>query len=91
MPIVFVDRIVDEIETHKVIADNYNGAYNATLHLIECGYKRIAAITTPSSLSISRERLAGYKAALIDNGFEVNDELIKYCQHGGMIFLKSKM
>ena len=86
MPIVFVDRIVDEIETHKVIADNYNGAYNATLHLIECGYKRIAAITTPSSLSISRERLAGYKAALIDNGFEVNDELIKYCQHGGMIF-----
>lgn len=86
MPIVFVDRIVDEIETHKVIADNYKGAYDATLHLIECGYKRIAAITTPFSLSISRERLAGYKAALIDNGFEVNDELIKYCQHGGMVF-----
>ncbi|MBP8113876.1 MAG: LacI family DNA-binding transcriptional regulator [Chitinophagaceae bacterium] len=86
MPIVFVDRIVDEIETHKVIADNYKGAYEATLHLIECGYERIAAITTPSSLSISRERLAGYKAALTDNGIDVDVELIKYCQHGGMIF-----
>ena len=79
MPIVFVDRIVDEIETHKVIADNYKGAYDATLHLIECGYERIAAITTPSSLSISRERLAGYKAALTDNGIDVDVELIKYC------------
>ena len=86
MPIVFVVRIVDEIETHKVIADNYKGAYEATLHLIECGYERIAAITTPSSLSISRERLAGYKAALTDNGIDVDVELIKYCQHGGMIF-----
>ena len=86
LPIVFFDRIVSEIETHKVIADNYNGAYDATLHLINCGYKHIAAISNPALLSITKERLAGYKAALGDNGIEVNDALIKYCQHGGMIF-----
>ncbi|MEQ1676483.1 MAG: LacI family DNA-binding transcriptional regulator [Chitinophagaceae bacterium] len=85
MPIVFFDRIVDEIETHKVIVDNYKGAYDATTHLINCGYSRIATVSNPAALSIGKERLAGYKAALTDNGFEVNEALIKYCQHGGMI------
>jgi DNA-binding LacI/PurR family transcriptional regulator len=86
MPIVFFDRVVDEIETHKVIADNFKGAYDATTHLINSGYKKIAAITNPELLSISKERLAGYKKALTDNGLTVDDRLIKFCQHGGMIF-----
>lgn len=85
MPIVFFDRIVSEIDTHKVIADNYKGAYDATAHLISQGYRRIAAISNQEFLSITKERLAGYKAALTDNGLEVNESLIKYCQHGGMI------
>lgn len=85
LPIVFFDRIVDEIETHKVIVDNYKGAYDATVHLINCGYRRIATVSNPELLSITKERLAGYRAALADNGIEVNEELIKYCQHGGMI------
>jgi LacI family transcriptional regulator len=85
MPIVFFDRIVSEIETHKVIADNYKGAYDATVHLINSGYRRIATVSNPEVLSITKERLAGYKAALSDNGIGVIDSLIKYCQHGGMI------
>jgi DNA-binding LacI/PurR family transcriptional regulator len=85
LPIVFFDRIVDVIETHKVIADNYKGAYDATVHLINNGYRRIATLSNPELLSITKERLAGYRAALTDNSIEVNEELIKYCQHGGMI------
>ena len=85
MPIVFFDRIVDEIETHKVIADNYKGAYEATAHLINNGYKRIATLSNAAGLSIAKERLAGYKAALTDNGVEIDESLIKYCGHGGMI------
>lgn len=85
MPIVFFDRIVSEIETHKVIADNYKGAYDATMHLIDNGYRRIAIVSNPELLSITKERLAGYKAALIDSGIEIEDSLIKFCQHGGMI------
>ncbi|MEO7922433.1 MAG: LacI family DNA-binding transcriptional regulator [Chitinophagaceae bacterium] len=85
MPIVFFDRIVSEIDTHKVIADNYKGGYDATAHLINCGYRRIATVSNPELLSITKERLAGYKAALADNGIAVDESLIKYCQHGGMI------
>lgn len=36
-------------------------------------------------MSIAKERLAGYKAALADNGIETDETLIKCCQHGGMI------
>jgi DNA-binding LacI/PurR family transcriptional regulator len=85
MPIVFFDRIVAEIETHKVIVDNYKGAYDATAHLISNGYKRIATLSNAAGLSIAKERLAGYKAALSDNGIEIDESLIKYCGHGGMI------
>lgn len=85
LPIVFFDRIVDEIDTHKVIVDNYKGAYDATVHLINCGYRNIASVSNPAGLSITKERLAGYKAALTDHNIEINESLIKYCQHGGMI------
>lgn len=85
-PIVFFDRITDEIETHKVVADNYKGAYNATQHLIDAGYTKIAHLTSASHLSISKERLNGYKAALKDNKIPVNEAYIRNCNHGGMIY-----
>jgi DNA-binding LacI/PurR family transcriptional regulator len=85
MPMVFFDRIVDEIETHKVRVDNYKGAYEATDHLLKKGYRTIACLSNAAVLSIARERLAGYKAALADNGIEVDESLIKICPHGGMI------
>src|SRR5215212_9266528 len=85
-PIVFFDRITDEIETHKVVADNYKGAYDATQHLIDAGYSKIAHLTSSSHLSISIERLNGYKAALKDNNITLNESYIKYCSHGGMIY-----
>lgn len=85
MPIVFFDRIVNEIDTHKVIVDNYKGAYDAVVHLLQNGYKYIAALTNSEVLSITKERLAGYKTALTDNGIEIKDSFIKFCPHGGLI------
>jgi LacI family transcriptional regulator len=85
LPMVFFDRVTDEIETHKVIANNYNGAFTATEHLIQQGFKHIAHITSSHFLSITKERLEGYKAALDKHSLPVNEQLIKYCPHGGMI------
>lgn len=86
MPLVFFDRIVNEINTHKVVADNYRGAYDATNYLLKSGYQRIATICNAEILSITRERLAGYKAALEENGFKYDESLVRYCKHGGMVF-----
>jgi DNA-binding LacI/PurR family transcriptional regulator len=86
LPIVFFDRVVDEMNTHKVIADNYQGAYNATRHLIENGYRRIAALANVAFLSIAKERLAGYRAALEDHQIPYRPEWVQHCHHGGMIY-----
>ncbi|MET3981085.1 LacI family transcriptional regulator [Mucilaginibacter sp. UYP25] len=83
LPIVFFDRITDEIDTHKVIADNFKGGYDATRHLLDSGYKRIAHITSPPNISITKERFAGYKKALEEAGIAIDESIIKYCPHGG--------
>lgn len=85
LPMVFFDRVTDEIETHKVVANNYLGAFHATEHLIYGGYKRIAHITSAPFLSITKERLEGYKAALEKHAVPFEESLVKHCHHGGMI------
>lgn len=85
LPIVLFDRISDEIETHKVVANNYQGAFNATEHLISEGFRRIAHITSAWTLSISRERLEGYKDALAKHNISFDETLLQHCNHGGMI------
>jgi LacI family transcriptional regulator len=84
LPIVFFDRVTDALDTHTVIADNFTGAYEATMHLVKQGYKRIAHITNSASLSNTMERLDGYKKALQDAGLPMLESNIKYCDQGGM-------
>lgn len=90
MPFVFFDRVADNINTHKVISNNYQGAYDATEHLIKSGYKRIAFLGNAAYLSIIKERLAGYTKAHADNNLPVDESLIKYCQHGGLIYAEAE-
>ncbi|KAI9431252.1 transcriptional regulator, LacI family [Russula earlei] len=86
LPIVCFDRIIESIDTHKVFIDNFQGAYDATTHLIRNGYRRIANLSNAENLSITRERLAGYRKALEDNDIEFDERMVKYCPHGGMIY-----
>ena len=85
LPIVFLDRVPKEIETHKVVADNFAGSYEATEHLIKLGRKRIAHLTSPIYLSITTERLAGYKKALEDYNIPFDESYVKYCFYGGKL------
>src|SRR5690606_17938719 len=85
LPLVFFDRVTEDIKTHTVVADNFRGAYDATAHLIEKGYSRIAHITNSENLSITQERLEGYRTALKHNNLPATDIYVQFCYHGGMI------
>jgi LacI family transcriptional regulator len=85
LPMVLFDRITDAIATHTVIADNFKGAYEATRHLLQQGFRHIAHITSSNSLSITLERLEGYKKALQDAGIQPDPRYIKFVSHSGMI------
>ena len=52
--------------------DNFQGAYDATRHLIERGHTRIAHLTRMETTEASAERLRGHQAALRDAGLEFN-------------------
>lgn len=78
-PIVFFDRVCDELETDKVIVDDFSGAMNAVEYMIETGCKRIAHFAAPQHLLIGYQRQRGYISALEKNGMEVDDDLIIKC------------
>lgn len=85
MPIVFFDRVPKNLDTHKIVADNFSGSYEVTEHLIKTGKRKIAHITSPLYLSITEERLAGYKKALEDYAIPFDESYVKYCNHGGKV------
>lgn len=78
IPLVFFDRICEEVDTSKVMVDEHDGAFIATEHLIKMGCRRIAHISGPEKLTISRNRLQGYLDALQEYNIPVEQELIRH-------------
>jgi len=76
MPLVMFDRVIEEINCNKVIADDIGGAFLATDKLIKNGCTKIALITTPDYVTVGSERKDGYLKALNYNSLSVNKDLI---------------
>jgi LacI family repressor for deo operon, udp, cdd, tsx, nupC, and nupG len=70
------DRVIEELETLKVINDNETASLDAVSHLIEQGYKRIALLEGPQNLNIFRQRKTGYLHAFKKHNIPVIDELV---------------
>lgn len=64
LPIVLFDRYIPSLATNFVVTDNVKGAYDATAHLAEQGYRRIALVTLYSSQTQMRDRMNGYMRAI---------------------------
>lgn len=84
-PIVFFDRIAENLEGHTVTIDNEEGAYEITMHLLRNNYRKIAFLADPPNLYITAKRFEGYKKALARYGIAVDESLVKYCYHDGML------
>lgn len=79
VPIVFFDRVYEHPNSSKIIVDDFSGAKEATLHLIDQGCKRIAHIEGSPNLTITKQRLEGYLEALKERGMPVDKSLIFPC------------
>jgi len=75
-PIVFFDRVCEDIDTPSVSVDDFEGAYMATEHLIDQGCQQIALLSGPEHLLTSRRRIDGYRAALQRHHRPIVDEWI---------------
>ena len=76
VPLIFFDRKKEIPGVSSVTIDDFNGAYQATKHLIEQGCKRIAHLSNNRSLEIFKNRYLGYKQAIIDHGLEFDEDLV---------------
>lgn len=79
VPVVMFDRICDEIDTPRVVTDDAGGAYDATCHLLEQGYRRIAHVTMAPYLSVTKNRMRGYTEALKKYKLPVQKKWIVHC------------
>ncbi|MDZ7691137.1 MAG: LacI family DNA-binding transcriptional regulator [Balneolaceae bacterium] len=79
IPLVFFDRTNESLNVGSVVIDDFRGAYKATTHLIEQGYKRIVHFAGPKNVSIYKERRRGYVEAIREHGLPVDEKLIMQC------------
>lgn len=77
--IIFFDRVCEAIESHRVIADDFEGARIATTHLVESGCNRILHLSGPTHLLIGKNRKEGYCSALRQCNMPIEEELILKC------------
>lgn len=76
MPVVMFDRVSNEVYCDKVIIDDKMAAYDAVLHLIKLGKRKIALVSTVDYVSVGKLRTDGYIKALLDNNLDFNENLI---------------
>lgn len=76
IPLVIFDRDCEGLEAHKVLVDDYSGAFEAVDYLIKSGCKKIAHITSDSNLSTNNHRLQGYIDALKTNNIPIRKDYI---------------
>jgi len=81
MPLVFFDRVYDDIEVPKVTTNDYESSFLATQHLIEAGCKKIAFLVINKSLSIGKMRTQGYVDALENAGIPYEQSWIIDCKN----------
>jgi LacI family transcriptional regulator len=63
------------VRAPSVTVDNRAGAVQMTRHLLELGHRRIAFVAGPPLIRTSRVRLAGYRAALRQDGVPQEPDL----------------
>lgn len=73
-PIVFLGDPVENLP--YVDNDNIKVSQIATDHLIEHGQKKIAMLSGPENLTVSQNRLIGYKSSLERVGISFEEELV---------------
>ena len=67
LPIVMFDRVAHDVLCDKVIVDDFDSTYNATLSLINEKRKNIAFVSSIDDLSVGKLRERGYNKAILEH------------------------
>ncbi len=76
IPLVMMDKVRDDFLCSKVVIDDYKASYMATHHLIEIGCKKVATIGGPLVPKNAKDRVKGYRDAILKDMREFDTDLI---------------
>ncbi len=91
IPLVFIDRVCEDIIAPKVLINNYEITYTITENLIKKGNKRIALIIGTNDINVFRERQQGYLDAIKKHGLSYQMPVVETefsIEKGKDIFIK---
>ena len=76
-PVVLFDEgSMPGIELDAVEIDNFRGAYDATVHLLDLGHRRIGCVTGIGNSPLNDARIRGYRQALEQAGIAFDPRLL---------------
>jgi LacI family transcriptional regulator len=81
IPVVFFDRVSDDVSTARVSTNDFESCYAATQLLIRKGCRRIAYLSISKHLSINAKRIEGFKRALELNDIKESHSDIIHCSN----------
>lgn len=79
IPLVFFDRVCLPESVPCVVIDNKDAVGQIIHHFYKEKYRRIAFISGPAHLSISRDRTEGYLSELEESGLKFDPDLLISC------------
>ncbi len=77
IPVVLFDRVKDhpDYQCSRVVIDNVQAGYDATIHLVEQGCRRIMFVGDNLASNVYADRQQGYRQALISHKVKANPDL----------------
>lgn len=79
IPLVFFDRVCETLNVPSVTVDGIDAVKSIIRHFHQNGCRRIAYISGPGHLNISRNRKEGYLQGLAECGIQFNPSLLAEC------------
>lgn len=79
IPLVFFDRVYDDIDVPKVVTDDFDSSFKATTYFLKKGLNKVAFLVIDKNVSIGNARLQGYLEAHRQCKIEVDMNLVIDC------------
>ena len=76
--LVLFDRTMENFNVPSVTLDDFRAGYIAAEHLLKKNFRNITFIAPPQKISIFKQRVEGFLAALEAYGIPVNENTVRY-------------
>lgn len=79
IPMIFIDRVCEDLDVPSVVTDDYSGIWDATQHLISGGRTKIAYLGVSDQLLFNEVRESAFRESLALQNIDCPAHWVKNC------------